>query len=225
MNMDTLEGFGLMGEPIGGAINAKWADNDTIIGPAYSGGAYLADRAGNISLIDELKDESLYLLAKIGDNIYFNTQSVENLMKLNLTTKEKEKIEDLDRVINLIPSPDGKQMLIVQLQPDGTKVTMLVYNLETGEKVNIVEGVEMNGISGISWSPDQRRIAYNLKEDVNNASKRSLYVYDMLTGESIQLAVDVYNLTTSWSPSGNKLACTEFGTSVNSSIIYLEYNE
>lgn len=221
MNMDTMESFGIMGEPIGGAITAKWADNDTVIGPAYSGGAYLADRNGKITLVDEIKEEPLYFVDKIGDTVYYIRQYDGILRKLNLTTKEK--VDQLEGVQKVIPSPDGKQMIVLQLQTNPTRESMLVYDLESGEKVNIVEGVEMGSVSGVSWSPDQRMIAYNLKEDVNNTSVRSLYVYDVLTGASSQIAVDVFNLTTSWSPSGEMLACTEFvGTHVNSSIIYLK---
>jgi TolB protein len=217
MNMDTQEGYGIMGDPIGGGISAKWANNETVIGAAYSGGAYLADRTGKITLIDDLKEESLYLVEKINDDIYYNTQSDGTLVKLNLNTKEKISL-DLKQVYDMIPSPDGKQMII--LQANGTKNTMLVYDLESGEKITIADGAELNGVS---WSPDQRRIAYNRKVDENNSTVRSLYVYDMLTGESTQIAVDVENLSTGWSPSGEKLAYTEWdGTQYNSSIIYLK---
>lgn len=217
MNMDTLEGYGIMGEPIGGGISAKWADNAAVIGAAYSGGAYLADTTGKITLIDDLKEEALYLVEKINDNIYYNTLYNGTLMKLNLSTKEKVSL-NLEQVYDTIPSPDGKQMLI--LQEIGTKNTMLVYDLESGEKITIADGAELNGVS---WSPDQRRVAYNLKEDENNTTASSLYVYDMLTGESTQIAVDIENLITSWSPSGEKLAYTEWdGAQYNSSIISLK---
>jgi TolB protein len=219
MNMDTLEGFGIMGDPIGGGISAKWADNETVIGAAYSGGAYLADRTGKITLIDDLKEEALYLVKKIHDNIYYNTVFDGTLMKLNMDTKDEVSL-NLNQVYDILPSPDGNQMLI--LQENGTKNTMLVYDLERGEKVIIADGAELNGIS---WSPDQRMIAYNLKEDENSTTVRSLYVYDMLTGESTQIAVDIENLSTSWSPSGEKLAYTEWdGTQYNSSIIHLKYS-
>ncbi|MDF2484438.1 MAG: hypothetical protein K0R46_606 [Herbinix sp.] len=217
MNMDTLKSFGIMGEPIGGGMSAKWADNETVIGASYSGGAYLADITGKLSLIDELKEEALYLVEKLNDSVYFNTQYDGTLMKLDLNTKEKISL-DLGQVYDTIPSPDGKQMLI--LQAEGTKNTMLVYDLESGEKINIASGVELNGVS---WSPDQRRIAYNLKEDGNNTTTSGLYVYDMLTGVSTQIAVDIENLSTSWSPSGEKLVSTEWdGTQYNSSIIFLK---
>ena len=217
MNMDTLESYGLMGEPIGGAISAEWADNETIVGAAYSGGAYLADRSGTINLVEELKEEALYLVEKINDTIYFNTQYDGTLIKLDLNTKEKISL-NLGQIFDMIPSPDGKQMLV--LQANGAKSTLLVYDIESGETIVIGEGTE---ISGISWSPDQRRIAYNLKENRNNTLVSGLYAYDLLTGNATQIAVDIDNPTTSWSPSGEKLAYTEYnGSKYNSSVIYLK---
>lgn len=53
--------------------------------------------------------------------------------------------------------------------------------------------------------PDQRMIAYNLKGTVNNIMINGLNIYDMLTGESTKIAVDIQNAVTCWSPSGEKL--------------------
>jgi TolB protein len=217
LNLETMKDFVIIGEPIGGAISAKWGDNETVIGAAYSGGAYLADRTGKITSIDGLEEEALYLVEKTDDNIYYNTQYDGTLMKFNIVTKEKVSL-DLEQVYDIQPSPDKKQMLVVQA--NGNKSTMLVYDLESGEKITVAEGTELNGVS---WSPDQRLIAYNLKEDVNNSTASNLYVYDVLTGESTKIAVDIENSSISWSPSGDKLAYSEYdGTQYNSSVIYLK---
>ena len=217
MSMESLKDLGIMGEPIGGAISASWADNETVIGAAYSGGAYLADRSGTFTLVEELKEEALYLVVKINDTIYYNTQYDGTLIKLDLNTKEKIGL-DLGQVIDMIPSPDGKQILV--LQANGAKNKLLVYDIESDETVVIGEGTE---ISGVSWSPDQRRIAYNLKEDTNNTLVSGLYVYDLITGKATQIAVDIDSQTTSWSPSGEKLAYTEYnGSEYYSSVIYLK---
>lgn len=220
MNMDNLEVFQISGEPIGGAISAKWADNDTIIGVAYSGGGYLAERTGKITAIDGLEDEALYLIEKINGSIYYNTMYDQNLMKLNLDTKEKVSL-NIDQVDDIIPSPDGNQILV--LQTKGTKKNMIISDLDGGNQLIVADGAEINGVS---WSPDQRMIAYNLKADKNSSTISNLYVYDTLTGESIQIAVTNEYLSTSWSPSGDKLAYTEGDeTGYNSSIVYLEYKQ
>lgn len=217
MNMENHESIGLMGEPIGGAKSAHWADNETVIGAAYSGGVYLTDRTGNMSLIDELKDEGIYLVEKLGDNIYYNTQSDFTLMKLNLVTKKKTSL-NLEQVYEILPPPDNKQMII--LQNNGSKSSMIIYSLERDEKITIVESAELYGVS---WSPDQRMIAYGMKEDENNSTVRSLYVYDILTGKSIKIAVNTEMIGTNWSPSGKKFSYTEWdGEQYTSSIIYLK---
>ncbi|MBP1755180.1 MAG: hypothetical protein H6Q59_1578 [Firmicutes bacterium] len=217
MNLDTNESFGIMGEPIGGAQSAAWTDNDTVIGAAYSGGAYLADRSGKITSLDDLKDEALYLVAKVKDQIYYNTQYDGSIMKLDLTTKEKTSL-DFGQVTGLLPSYDGNQMLIIQT--DSTRSTLLVYDIESGKKIEIAKGSELYGVS---WSPDQRRISYCLKEDQNDATANSLYVYDILTGVATRVAVNTSSYRTSWSPSGEKLAFTQYdGTQYNSNIIYFK---
>ncbi len=217
MNMGNHESIGLMGEPISGAKSAHWADNETVIGVAYSGGVYLANRTGNMSLIDELKDEGIYLVEKLGDNIYYNTQSDFTLMQLNLVTKEKTSL-NLEQVYEILPSPDNKQMII--LQNNGSKSSMIIYSLERDEKITIVESAELYGVS---WSPDQRMIAYGMKEDENNSTVRSLYVYDILTGKSIKIAVNTEMIGTNWNPSGKKLSYTEWDREhYTSSIIYLK---
>lgn len=217
MNMENHESIGLMGEPIGGAKSAHWADNETVIGAAYSGGVYLADRTGNMSLIDELKDEGIYLVEKLGDDIYYNTQSDFTLMKLNMVTKEKTSL-NLEQVYEILQSPDNKQMII--LQNNGSSGSMIIYSLEHDDKITIAESAELYGVS---WSPDQRMIAYGMKEDKNNSTVRSLYVYDILTGKSIKIAENTEMTGTDWSPSGKKLSYTEWdGEEYSSSIIYFK---
>jgi TolB protein len=217
MNIDNKESFGIMGEPIGGARSANWANNDTVIGSAFSGGVYLADRTGNISLIDDLNSESLFLVEKIDHVIYYNTQSDFSLVKFDLDTKEKTSL-NLEQVYGILPSPDNKQMLI--LHSNGNKASMLVYDLERGVKAVITEGAE---VYGVSWSPDQRMVAYCMKEDESNSPVRSLFVFDMLTGKSTKIAVNTDIISTSWSPTGNKLSYLEWdGEQYVSSIIYLK---
>ena len=217
MNMENHESIGLMGEPIGGAKSAHWADNETVIGAAYSGGVYLADRTGNMRLIDELKDEGIYLVEKLGDTIYYNTQSDFTLMKLNLVTKEKTSL-NLEQVFQILPSPDKKQMII--LQNNGSTGSMIIYSPEHDKKITIVDSAELYGVS---WSPDQRMIAYCMKEDKNNSTVSSLYVYDILTGKTVKVAENAESTGTNWSPSGKKLSYTEWdGEQYTSSIIYLK---
>lgn len=214
MNMDNLNTFS-----ISNAMSAKWADNDTIIGTSYSGGAYLANTTGKITKVDELNEESLIIVEKIKDYIYYNTGFDESLWRLDLSSKEKLNL-DISDVDNVVLSPDGNQILAIQ--SNGAKKTLAIYDADGGNRKQIAEGAE---IVGISWSLDQRMIAYNLKADVNGRTVNGLYIHDMLTGESTQIAVDIQNLSTNWNTSAEELIFTEYdGKQYNSSIVYLKYS-
>ena len=78
-------------------------------------------------------------------------------------------------------------------------------------------------MTGASWSPNQQMIAYQLKSSVNGVDSSGLYLHDVLTGKSVQIAENVGNAKISWSPSGNKIAVTELDErNYISSIIYLK---
>lgn len=219
LNLDTLDSFGIMGDPIGGAMSAHWADEETIIGAAYSGGAYTASTAGSIAPLVGLTEEALVIVEKIKEKVYYNTNSNESLMVLNLGTKVKASM-DLDHVYSVVPSPDGNQILV--LQSNGSKSVMILCDADGGNQKTIAEGTELGGVS---WSPDQRMIAYSQKADVNGITVKGLYLYDMLTGKSTQLAVDIENAETSWNPSGKALVYTEWnGDQYNSNIVHLKYS-
>lgn len=219
MNLDTLEEVGIYGEPIGGALSAKWADNESIIGAAYSGGAYLASTAGDIATIAELHEESLFIVQKMKDKIYYNTQADGSLKVLDLATNEKVGL-NLDQVNGVVPSPGGDQLLV--LQSIGDKKILVLCDETGGNKKTIAEGAELGGVS---WSPDQRMISYNLMADVNGTTIHGLYLYDLLSDKATQIAVGVGNAVTHWSPSGESLAYTEWnGTQFNSSIVFVEYS-
>lgn len=216
MNLDTLEAFGLMGDKIGGAVSARWAGNE-VIGAAFSGGAYSADETGEISPLEDLKEEALFVVRKINDNLYYNTAYDEALIMLDQAAKEKVNL-NLDHVYDVLPSPDGNKMLV--LQSSGPKKIMVLCNMDGSDQKIIAEGTELGGVS---WSQDQRKIAYSLKSDGNGTAAAGLYIYDMLTGKSSQIAVDIQNAVTCWSPSGEKLVYAEWnGTQYNSSIVYLK---
>lgn len=219
MNLDTLNSFGITGNNIGGAMSAKWAGNNTVIGAAYSGGAYTASTAGEIAAIAGLDTEGLVIVEQINDKLYYTVNSDETLMMLDLATKEKTSL-GLEHVYRMIPSPDGKQMLV--LQANGSKITLLLSDTAGNNQKTIAEGTELGAVS---WSADQRMIAYNQKADANGTTTKGLYVFDMLSGKSTQLAIDVDIATTTWSPSDEALVYTQWdGKQYNSSMIHLTYS-
>lgn len=218
IDMSSSDGPAVLGKIISSAMSAKWAADDTVIGASYNGGAYIADASGNVTLVEGLKNESLIVTEKVRGEIYY-TLPDESLWKMNLQTREKVSL-NLENVYGLTHSPDGREILVVQ--SDGAKFTLSLYDTDGKNKTLIDEGQE---ISAVSWSPDQRMIAYQLKNDADGRSIGGLYIHDMLTGETSQIAVDVEATSTTWSPSGKALVFSEYdGTSSHSSIVYLEFS-
>ncbi|WP_054956835.1 TolB family protein [Paenibacillus dakarensis] len=216
MSLDSKKAFPLSGDPIGGAISAEWVDSDRIFGAAYSDTAYTATTAGSITT-DKWTEEPLFIAKQINDTVYYNTHANAVLMALDLKTKKQTSL-NLDHVVGVYPSPDKKQMLV--LQSPGSKNKLILCDVNGDNQKTIAEGTELGGVS---WSPDQRMIAYTLKSDANAASGgNGLYVYDLLSHKSSQLAVGIDNASTSWSPTGKELVYTEWnGKQFSSTIVYL----
>jgi TolB protein len=219
MSMDGGEQSPVAENNLGIAYTAEWADAESVIGASYAGGAYMADTRRKLTQIAELQEEQLYTVKKVQDKIYYITTDNPSfqLYMLNMVTKEKKnlKVENAD---GIIPSQDGKQILISQ--GTGSTRKLLVADTEGNILRTIAEGTE---VTGASWSPDQRMVAYRLKSVINGAASSGLYLYNVLTGKSIQIAVNIGDGKITWSPSGKQIAVTELdGRNYISSIIYLK---
>ena len=218
LNLESLKSFGITGEEFGNVGSANWADKDTVIGAGYMHGAYYAGTDGKITAIEELDQKAVYIIKKIKDAIYYNTSDDTALMALNLSAGESVSL-GLTDVFGVYPAPDENQILV--LQYSGSKQQLLLCDRDGSNAKTIAEGVELGGIA---WSPDQRMIAYSLKGDGSGTAVGGLYIYDMLTGKSTQIAVSISSVTTCWSPSGEELVYTQWdGKQYNSSIVSLEY--
>jgi len=124
----------------------------------------------------------------------------------------------VDNADGITPSPDERLMLISQ----GTESTrrLLLADAKGNILKTIAEGSE---VTGTSWSPNQLIIAYQLKSSINGVDSSGLYLYDVLTDKSVQIAANVENAIIRWSPSGKKIAVTELDErTYSSSIIYLK---
>ncbi len=117
----------------------------------------------------------------------------------------------------IFPSPDGKQMLISQRV--GSAINLLLADPEGNILRTVAEGTD---VTGVSWSPDGQMIAYRLETIANGTVRSGLYLYDLMAGSSVQIAVDIGYAETSWSPSGKQIAVAEpVGKGYNSSIYWL----
>lgn len=220
--MDKLEQSSVTEGNLGLAYTAKWADNQSVIGVSYAGGAYMADTAGKITPVADLQGEPLYTVQKIQDKLYYITTETADspffqLYMLDPATGEKKDLK-VPNADGITPSPDGKQILISQ---KGEVTKKLLLADATGNiQRTVAEGTEL---TGVSWAPNQRMIAYRLESAVNGAAGSGIYLYDVLSDKSLQIAAGTGSAEISWSPSGKKIAVAGLnGGNYNSSIIYLK---
>lgn len=220
LNLKTLKEFAISGEPIGSAGSAHWADNDIVIGAGYTNGAYYADMTGKITPLEELDGENVFLVAKINNIVYYNTQEDNTLMALDLSTKETSRL-NLSNVVALYPAPDGSRIAL--LQNTGEKQRLLLCDTNGDNAKTPAEGTE---IGGVAWSHDRAMLAYSVNEESSDTTIGGLYLYDPASGKAAQIAADVRSTTTCWSPTGKELAYTEWdGSRYHSGIVHLEYTE
>lgn len=204
---------------LGLAITAKWTDDNDIVGVSYAGGAYRTDTDWKLIPAYDLQDEQLYTLVKSKSMLYYITiEENMDMYILNLTTNNKKKL-DIKNPVEIIPSPDGEKLLIGQSTETDTRLHIID---RTGEILKtLAQGVE---ISGESWSPDGRMIAYQLSTVEEGAESKGLFVYDLSSEESIKIADNISTAKTVWSPSGDKIALTQYSESgsIKPFIIYLK---
>jgi len=212
LNMDTLLDYNIIG-----AMSGKWVDNETVIGSSYSGGAYTSTLIGEISQIKGLDVESLVIVDKINDSIYYNTSYDESLWRLDISTSQKFDL-NMRNIYSMVPSPKMDQMIVVQ--SDGSSQTIAIYDTLGLNRIQVAEGIEVNGIG---WSPNQEFISYSIKTDANSKDKSGLYIYEIKSNKSILAVSDLQIMNTSWSPSGDKLSFVEWnGSDYNSGIVFLK---
>lgn len=218
MDLATGKSFPLRDEAIAEAMSAHWTAENTIIGASYTGGAYLATPDGKIQVLEGLKDKAPIDLEKIGSAIYYTTGDQERLQRLDADNTSTSL--DLSGVYEVSASPDGKKLLV--LQSEAGQMVLSLYDLESAKRTRLAAGVQFGGLS---WSPDQRFIAYNLKSDQNGRVQSALYVYDLLTNTSHMVAVDVEAHHTRWSPSGEKMLFVQYdGAHYLSSLVQFSYD-
>lgn len=198
------------------AYSAEWTDEQNLIGGSYAGGAYMADTRGNLTQIVELQEEQLYAVHKTQGKIYYITTDGQ-LYMLDLITKEKKNLQ-LKNVSDIRLSPDGKQILVTQVTE--SKKSLIIADVDGTIQKTIAEGSD---VTGATWSPNQQMIAYQLNSVINGVDSSGMYLYEVSTGESIQITRNVASAVIRWSPSGEKISINEFDETNSSSIIYIRF--
>lgn len=150
-----------------------------------------------------------------GDMIYYIVSNGNDAISSNSTlysfhkqTKEKEEIDK--NVEQVVLSPDGDKLAIVK-RIEQTKRALMIVDIKSGKNIKITEEEGINGIHHISWSPDQKLVAYS-SISYSKKGKRGLFIADVDQGRSTQISVDLQEISDSimWSPSGWKLLVSQY---------------
>lgn len=108
-------------------------------------------------------------------------------------------------------SPNGKEMAIFDNDGTASSSTYIlkILDLETAnEKTVFSRSAGNQDIFDLSWSPDNKRLAFSLppeKSDSGNA-QRDIYIYDLETENLLQYTFGDDNFFPTWSPQGNQIA-------------------
>lgn len=192
------------------SYEGSWIDNSTVLFASFpEGKIYTADINGNVKEIPMEKSARIYNTAKLGDNIFYITMDGK-LYKQNIDGSGRKLI--VDNAVWAIPSPDMTRFAMLK-QTAETKRTLYITDTEGKELKKLTEATQ---IYGISWSPDQSKVAYVVMEPENNSG--ALYVADAVSGQTVQLSVDINNAADplKWSPSGKQVSVTNIVFGENS---------
>ncbi|WP_210607827.1 TolB family protein [Priestia flexa] len=157
--------------------------------------------------VDVMKGQKGFYYIAVYNQLYFVPQSHSSAEKVQ------------SDAVSVIPSPNGKQLALVQQRNERTK-TLSITDLKGTEAFQLADSTQ---IFGVSWSPDGSKLAYNyIAED---GGMKGIFVADSITGDVTHLNVPLEYAADqlSWSPSGKQLAAsTVQDNQVHTYVISLE---
>ncbi|MBU5671396.1 hypothetical protein [Paenibacillus brevis] len=219
MDLETKESFAIKTEGSHVAMSAHWGDEGMIVGASYRGGAYSSTVQGKATGIDGLTEGPVVIVRKWKDTLFYSTGDNPTLVMLDPANGQVESTQ-LEQVQDVLFMGEGKGLLVVQYLNDGNRMRMGLSDRNGENYKKLAEGTE---ISGVSISPDQTLIAYQLTENADPSSK-GIFLLDLATGESLKIGDNAEYAITSWSPSGDKLAYSNWdGEHKNSTIVQVSH--
>lgn len=181
---------------------SRWIDDKRVIYVDFTTGVVNeVDISGKIFEIADLKVSNLNEVWKIGDEIYYIPTGDDNLVKYNLTSKEKSQVEE--NVCQIFPATDENRIAYTKYT-DGYRSQLLVCDKNFNNK-KIIDEDQM--ISEVKWSPDNTKLLYLTSQSSDTAG---INVADQKTGKTTRVALNTNVSNLSWSPSGKKIAVSQF---------------
>ncbi len=177
---------------------ARWVDNEEVIVPSSGEGVCLINVNSKVSKIEGIGRMQTDRAAKVDDKIYYITAE-RNLAAYDIISKQSKVVKD--NVLDFELSPE-KDMFAIQKKVSENRNALVLTDLAGNEKATLTEA---KAIFGISWSPDQGKLAYLMISE--DESKNGLNVIDLKSKENLYVSRDFLNVDNGlkWSPSGKKI--------------------
>ncbi|WP_456317966.1 TolB family protein [Priestia megaterium] len=195
--------------------SGEWLNNSEVMFITMEGKLSKANVKGEAEPLLHRDDRILDAVKGIGGIYYIGVNN--QLFFLHNEQTDPEKIRD--NVISIIPSPNGKQLALVQ-QKDAQTRTLSITDLKGSEAFQLALSTQ---IFGVSWSPDGSKLAYNFISE--KEGDKGIFIADGLTGDVTHLNVNLDYAADqlAWSQSGNKLVASSFTQNqVHTYIIFLK---
>ena len=178
--------------------NAKWVGNDLIIVPTSEEGVCLVNLNSEIEILEgiDLMQTDTAILAD-GRIYYISTD--RSLIAYDMKAEKKEIIKE--NVFNFELSPQSDKFAIEEKLSD-TGSSLIIIDLKGREIQTLAKG---KSVFGMSWSPDESKLAYLLSSDTE--SEKGLYIMNLKTLKSTYVSSDFMGIDNGvkWNTSGTKL--------------------
>ncbi|PZD94399.1 hypothetical protein DNH61_18540 [Paenibacillus sambharensis] len=200
LNMETGESVKLDTDPVN-VYAGEWIDNRTVMFETISGQVMTGSVDGSTEKLLPEETKSLFTAVKGTDGIYY---VADEQLYMQPDDGGEPKLLAGERVVWVIPSPDGKQLAVVKRSSD-TEMTMYVTDLQGNELMKLGSATQL---FGTSWSPDGTKLVYNMISE--DGGEKGIFAADTITGTTTPLTVDLQYAADKirWSPSGTKIVAS-----------------
>ncbi|WP_164779809.1 TolB-like translocation protein [Paenibacillus kobensis] len=180
-----------------------WDGDDTVVFSGTPGQVYAAHPDSETEKLLSLSGNARFPVMFQG-LLYYTDEKLNAKVYSPKDDTTKTLAENVEQIF---PSPDGTRLALVKMTGD-TERTLVITDLEGNVKTTLSKGTQ---VVGLEWSPDGKKLAYNLIDESDNGTK-GIVVADAATGKTVFATIDVQYASdpVSWSPSGDKLVASTY---------------